>query len=171
MPRALAKSRAARSAERPRTAVLRRREPDVVLELSRRALRKLKGDAAARVAVASSLRVLGRLEEVDREAALAEREPGQIGSIALAIRARILLANGDLAWAERMADEALSVSAAEPFALIARAHVWAATRPPEEAARAAEEACQAARNNPFELLDEEVAELEALTARRRAVTG
>jgi len=38
-------------------------------------------------------------------------------------------------------------------------------------ARAAEEACQAARNNPFELLDEEVAELEALTARRRAVTG
>jgi len=44
-------------------------------------------------------------------------------------------------------------------------------RPPEEAARAAEEACQAARNNPFELLDEEVAELEALTARRRAVTG
>src|SRR5207249_7594556 len=86
-------------------AVLRRREPEVALELSRRALRKLKGDAAARVAVASSLRVLGRLEEVDREAALAEREPGQIGSIALAIRARILLANGDLARAERMADE------------------------------------------------------------------
>jgi len=69
-----------------------------------------------------------------------------------------------------MADEALSVSAAEPFALIARAHVRTATRPPEEVARAAEEACQAARNNPFELLDEEVAELEALTARRRAVT-
>src|ERR1700716_2433239 len=68
---------------------------------------------------------------------------GRIGSIARAIPARILLANGDLARAERMADEALSVSAAEPFALIARAHVWAATRPPEEAARAAEGACQA----------------------------
>ena len=150
---------------------LRRREPEVALELSRRALRKLKGDPVARVAVASSLRVLGRLEEADREAALAEREPGQIGSIALAIRARIQLGNGDLGRAEKLAEDALRVSAAEPFALIARAHVWAATRPSEEAARAAEEAIQAARNNPFELLDEEVDELEALMARRRAVTG
>ena len=149
--------------------VLRRQEPEVSLELSQRALRKLKGDTAARVAVASSLRGLGRLDEADREASLAEREPGQIGSTALAIRARILLAKGDAVRAERLVEDALRMSAGEPVALIARAHVWAATRPPDEAARAVEDASAAARNNPFALLYEEVAELRELTARRKAV--
>jgi len=150
-------------------AVLRHQEPETSLELSRRGLLKLKGDAVARVMLASSLRARGRLDEAEHEASLAEREPGQIGSTALSIRARILLARGDTSRAERLVEDALRLSAGEPAALIARAHVWAATRPPDEAVRAADDAFAAARSNPFALLDEEVAELRELKARRKAV--
>jgi hypothetical protein len=151
-------------------AVLRRREPEIALSFAPRAEAERKGDGVRESRWRARCGSSGG-RRADREASLAEREPGQIRSIALAIRARIALERGDLARAERLAEDALCVSAGEPFALIARAHVWAATRPPEQAARAVEDASAAARNNPFALLDEEVAELEELTARRTAVTG
>jgi Zn-dependent protease with chaperone function/Flp pilus assembly protein TadD len=140
------------------------------LQAATRAADRLKRDPAPLVHQAAALWRLGRLDEAEsaaRRAIQLEPEDGEV----YAVLAGVLIDRGDADGARAALETAERLSPGLPFVRVVEAEAALRFEGPDAARRAVTRAREAARANPFAVIDGQVARLEAELAALTAGSG